>query len=535
MTLHARAWARWCALPWRQCCALTFGWIALWSIGINAVVFERTPHIPDGATYLFQAKIFATGHFVAPPPPLPEFFTGGEMVLTDTAWFGKYPPGHSLVLLPGVLLGMPWLMPALCAGAAGVGAGVLARRWTDDPTARLTLLFAASSPFLLTHGGMYLAHVSGAAIVVWWVIMLDALFTEKRGVLWGVGCGLTVGFLLWVRPYTAVALAAPAMGFALWRLVRPAPGDRARIGAIVCGGLIMVAGLFAYNAVTTGDPMLFGYRVGVFEETSRLGFQPYPRHGGYVVYTTARAVRKTLIDLWWINSEVLGPHLPVIALGIVALLAIPNRRGRALALFPLALLLFQFFYYYSDNNHGPRMYLEAIPFVLALAAAGALHIAARTPLRSGVCALGLLLVWVVVMPLKMHKYGGNYAGLPDFSRRYTQHLENALVFLDTNHVLAQQNHLLYLNTPTLDGPVVYARSLGADNVRLAERYPDRAYYRLRYWIAGSLLRAEVVGPTFVPYDPAEHAARAAAAAAAHEDEPRYRDVLRAVLRGETPP
>ncbi len=507
-----RLWAWWCALAWQRCCACAFAWTVAWSLAFSFFVFDRTPHIPDGATYLFQAKIFASGHLVAAPPPLPEFFTGGEMILSNTGWYSKYPPGHSLVLLPGLLLGMPWLMPALCAGVAVVGAGVLARRWGDDSTARLTLLFAASSPFLLTHGGMYLAHVSGAALFVWLMIALDQLFTRPRGLGWAAACGIGAGFGLWIRPYTAVAMTTPVAAYCLWRFLRPATGDRARIVAILLGGLVMVWGVLMYNAATTGDPLLFGYRIGEFAETSQVGFHEYPRHGGYIRYTPALAVRKTLIDLWWVNAELLGPHLPVLVLALLPFITPAPRRLRVLALFPIALLAFQFFYYYSDNNHGPRMYLEATPFLLILAAAGALRVGERTPLRAGAAALALALIWIVVIPAKMWRYGGNYAGLPNIARPYTQHLANALVFLDTNHVLAQQNHLLLLNTPTLDGDVVYARDLGPENVRLAEQYPDRAYYRLRYWITGSLHRAIVAGPTFFPYDPAAHAARAAAEA-----------------------
>lgn len=527
VTPPGRLWAWWCALPWRTCCLIAFLWTLAWSLAFGLVVFDRTPHIPDGATYLFQAKVFASGRLVAPRPALPEFFTGGEMVLTDTAWFGKYPPGQSLVLVPGVLIGAPWLMPALCAACAAVGAGVLARRWTTESVARLTLLFAGSSPFLLTHGGMYLAHVSGAAVFVWWVVLLDRVFSERWGLGWALAGGVAIGFLFWIRPFSAVALAAPAMLFCAWRLFRPRPGDRPRILALACAGLVMVAGLLAYNRATTGDPFLFGYHMGKFKETATIGFQPYPRHGGYVQYTPALAVRKTLIDLWWISTETLGLPFPVLALVVVALLPPADRRTRALALFPASLLVFQFFYYYSDNNHGPRMYLEAAPFLFILSAAGALRVAQRTPLRAGTCAFALALVWVVIMPWKMHTYGSNYAGLPNLARPFTRDLHHALLFLDTNHVMAQQNHILTLNTPTLDGDVVYARDRGPENVQLAQRYPDRDCYRLRYWITGSLTNAIVAGPTFAPYDPAGHAERAAAMAG----QPRASDVLQAVLGG----
>jgi hypothetical protein len=36
---------------------------------------------------------------------------------------------------------------------------------------------------------------------------------------------------------------------------------------------------------------------------------------------------------------------------------------------------------------------------------------------------------------------------------------------------------LYLDTPTLDGDVVWARELGAADAALARAYPDRSLYR----------------------------------------------------------
>ena len=530
MNMAARMWGGWCAMEWRRAMWIAFAWTVAWSLVFSVVAFDRMPHIPDGATYLFQAKIFAGGHVTAPPPAVPEFFTGGEMVLNERGWFGKYPPGHALVLVPGVWLGIPWLIPALCAGAAVAGAGVLARRWGTDPLARLTLLLAASSPFLLTHGGMYLAHVSGTALVVWWVLMLDDLFTRPRGIRWALACGIAVGFAAWIRPYTALALATPVIGWCGYRLARPQPGDRARILSIGVGGVLMVAGLLQYNRLTTGDPLLFGQHVGAFAETSRIGFHPYPRHGGYVQYTPARAVEKTLADLWAINAATLGAVFPTLVLAALPLVRPPVPRLRWLAAFPVALVGFQFFYYYSDNIHGPRMYLEATPFLIILAAAGCRMVAERTPLRAGTCLLGLALVWGVVVPWKLRLYGGNYAGLPNLARPYVRDLRDALVFLDTNHTLAQQNHILTLNTPALDGDVVYARDLGPENVRLAAHYPGRTIYRLRYWVTGEMTRATVVGPTFQPYDPAAEAARAAAQA----DEPSQAELVGAVLRGEAP-
>src|SRR6187431_3060768 len=66
----------------------------------------------DERAYLLQAEIFAGGHLTAPAPPIAAFFEQ-LYVFIEPAVFAKYPPAHSMTLVPGIWLGLPALMPAL--------------------------------------------------------------------------------------------------------------------------------------------------------------------------------------------------------------------------------------------------------------------------------------------------------------------------------------------------------------------------------------------------------------------------------------
>src|SRR5262252_7196719 len=106
---------RFLRLRWAPC---LFGIATAVEIAVVWGSLSAVPTVHDEAAYLLQARIFASGHWTAPAPPLPEFFEQYHVLVTPVL-AGKYPPGHSLVLVPGIWLGAPGLMPIVLAGLAG--------------------------------------------------------------------------------------------------------------------------------------------------------------------------------------------------------------------------------------------------------------------------------------------------------------------------------------------------------------------------------------------------------------------------------
>ena len=130
---------------------------------LSAVVFGRIPHVQDSIAQLFQARIFAGGRLWAPAPPLPDFFGAAHMILRDGRWFSQYPPGHALLLVPGVWLGVPWLVNPVLGGLAVSGIYFLARELFDRATARVSALLAVLSPFLLLMSAEFMSHAGALA------------------------------------------------------------------------------------------------------------------------------------------------------------------------------------------------------------------------------------------------------------------------------------------------------------------------------------------------------------------------------------
>jgi hypothetical protein len=138
--------------------------------------------IHDEQAYVLQAQIFASGRWTGEIPPLPEFFEQPH-VFVEPHLAAKYPPGHSLFMVPGIWLGLPGLMPLVLAGVSGGLIFSLARRLADPPVALLTWSLWSTSVASLFYRASYLSQNTSTAL---WLLALWALLDWKRD---GHGCG----------------------------------------------------------------------------------------------------------------------------------------------------------------------------------------------------------------------------------------------------------------------------------------------------------------------------------------------------------
>ncbi|HLB10741.1 MAG TPA: hypothetical protein VK617_14480, partial [Gemmatimonadaceae bacterium] len=114
-------------------------------VGVLTAVFmtwmwgglDQVALVHDEAAYLLQARIYAGGHWTAPGLPLPEFFEQYHVFVTPIL-APKYPPGHAMLLVPGIWLNLPGLMPVLLLGLCGALVFEVARRLTNPWIGLLT-------------------------------------------------------------------------------------------------------------------------------------------------------------------------------------------------------------------------------------------------------------------------------------------------------------------------------------------------------------------------------------------------------------
>ncbi len=241
---------------------------ALFAAILASVVFARIPHVQDSVAQLFQARIFARGRLWAPSPPLKEFFNYTQMI-NDGRWYSQYPPGHALLLVPGVWIGAPWLINPLLAGIGVFASVLLARELFGSPVARITGMLAVLSPFLVLMAAEFMSHVSGFAVLTLFLLLYFRILRHGRSRDGAIAGGLFALAIL-IRPYTAVAAAAPILLHGAWR----ARLDRRLLGPavwIVAGGAAGLVLFGLYNWGTTGSPFVPGY-VKLYGPSHGLGF-----------------------------------------------------------------------------------------------------------------------------------------------------------------------------------------------------------------------------------------------------------------------
>jgi hypothetical protein len=227
--------------------------------------------------------------------------------------------------------------------------------------------------------------------------------------LLGLANGLALGVAATIRPVDAVAFALPAGAWYLVRSVR----DRRRWSETLAAGAgvaIPIALLLAYNAATTGRPLLFGYHL-LWGASFELGFHAAPWGP---VHTPARGIE--LINLYVLRLQTylfespLPSLLPaIVALALTRSLDALDRYLAACA----ALLLALYFAYWHDGFYlGPRFVYPLLPVVVLWTARLAPRLRAtfgdRSPAyRTALYSLGVSAVvsLLVAIPLRAHEYG----------------------------------------------------------------------------------------------------------------------------------
>src|SRR4029450_10245572 len=133
---------------------------------------SATPYVHDEVALLLQARIFATLRWAAPSPPAPEFFEQFHVFVTPTL-APKYPPGHALLMVPGVWIGMPGLLSIVLTGVTGGMLFLLARRFSNGVVALVAWFIWLVAPAALRFRPSYFSEVTTGAIwlVAWWTLL----------------------------------------------------------------------------------------------------------------------------------------------------------------------------------------------------------------------------------------------------------------------------------------------------------------------------------------------------------------------------
>jgi hypothetical protein len=466
---------------------------------------DRTPVVHDESAYLLQAQIFSRFRFTVPTPPLPQFFEQLYVNLRP-AIFSKYPPGTSLLLAPGVMVGMPGIPVVVLNALSGALVLVLARRHAGIVVALLTwVLWSSSFPVQYFHA-MYLSEVptSLAWLAAWWGVSRWATSGRARDLaitaLALAICGIT-------RPLTAVALTL-SVGAVLLIVARRRRGtpmlSRREIGTLATAAIAAVAVIGVWSWRSTGSPFVtplslytkhyvpfdrlgFGVRDGDAPAaslpwdqrvTDGAFYEEHRKHTpGSLPVTAVSRARMIGRDMWydWRGG------LAVVAL--FGLVGAPPVLWVGLGALAVQLLLYLF---YAHPARWSLYYIEGLPvlaFVTALGVLRVLELGARrtSSSRARLAVLVTLLVamaypTVVTLRQVRAQIVTDHAYYEAFVASLPPEPDSAIVFV--RYAPAHNDGLsLVRNVPDLRSEriwTVYDR--GAENAQLLRLAPQRKAY-----------------------------------------------------------
>jgi len=480
------------------------------------VVLGHMPHVQDEIALLFQAKNFAAGRLHAPVPPMIEAFDAEFIVVDGSRWYGKYTPGSSLLLVPGVWTGATWLVHPILSIVALMLLFVLAKRLLGERQGRLVAILAVLSPFWLLTFASQMSHPACLTTMLLFAVCVLAA-AGRAGRWYHAGlAGLILAMGIGVRPYTAVVLAVPWRIYALVVTVR----NRAWWRPVPCFALGLVVGilpLLAYNKALTGDPFLLPFTKAAPKD--RLGFGPdigmeyvrADRRG----HDLSKGLRLLGLQVDALGRDLMGWPRGVLLLAVIGGWRAARRWNGRFLLVPAVVLPAAFVFYWFDGVcYGPRYYSEALPVYLMLVVLGLewLRRSIRGFMRRRQLAqpthYATASVWAAILMLSLGyaaikvprlvgdfrtAYWGTDSAVRHAVERDRPH--KAIVFVQSSHYRSTKGGqfapdyygaAFWMNSPTLDDDVIFARDLDQEidrkmppgsNRRVLGAFPGRVGYR----------------------------------------------------------
>lgn len=473
-------------------------------------VFDHFPVIQDEIAMIFQAHILASGRLFAETPALPEFFDWEFIVMDGPRWYGKYFLGSSLAFVPGIWIGHPWVINPILAGVAVCLTHAIGRNLINDTVGRLAAIVMVISPFRVSLFGIMMGHPIAMVALGLFTLGLIKVVKNPNRFAWSMAAGAGLGFAVNCRPLTAGAVGAVVGILALiampWRRFR-----RQTALAFLIPIVAFAAIFLGYNKALTGDALLTPF--AKFSPKDTIGFGPDVGLEYWPPDDRGHTLRKALFSNSFYNLEEVAVHLPgwgnvglVLLIWPVFFSRWPKRvRAVAAVIFGLA-FAYLFYLTHSVVAGQARYWSESMPMMAILVAVSIVglrrHMPAicrwldmPVPSRTGRAAVWLTMTALIIWsgPYVHKKLFSDYSydlggpGWPLAIRNLhlTGQIENAIVFVQANHYRNYWRDRIgdtfgygfSLNTPDLDGRVIYARDLGERNAELIDQYPNRTPYR----------------------------------------------------------
>ncbi|MBN1934752.1 MAG: hypothetical protein JW934_08800, partial [Anaerolineae bacterium] len=257
-----------------------------------------------------------------------------------------------------------------------------------------------------------------------------------------------------------------------------------RLWVLGVGFASLALAIPVFNAIWTGDPLLSPYVL--FWPYDRVGFGP-----GHGPQPEGNSLWLGLGESVWVVGRLATwlhgwPALSLVFV-IAGFLFKPRRFWDIfLAGTALSLILAYVAYWTNGNLFGPRYTHGIASLLIVLSANGIVRVGAWARARgiwprrifSGVLALLTAVSLLVYLPWQFKAYYGLF-GITAQPKQILEraNLHNALVVVRTAERGWKDYAVLFsLNSPALDGDIVYASECGVLTGPLIDQFPDRTVY-----------------------------------------------------------
>lgn len=496
--------SRWAPLAIGAVTTLAYWW------AVGAVT--PYPRIHDEASYILQAQTFAHLRWTNPPPPIAAFFEQYH-VFVEPRFFSKYPPGHALLMVPGIWLGLPFLVPVLLHGVAGGFVFAIGRRLANPWVGLLAWVLWFGTAGNLEFRPTYFSEATSSAcwLLGWWALLE---WRATRRTRWLLVVAAATGWMAITRPLTAAAYAVPVGVVCLWDIVRGRHWRDAALAFALGTAIVAIMPLWSYETIGQVRPTPYSLYSDIYFPYDKPGFgldtTPAKRPLNWDMQRYQMGMKTTHVDytperlpvVWWMRTnrvwdESLRPSPTVLTvLAVVGLVA----AGGA-GVFAVASLVAMTIAYLAFA-HAPwwtlyYLEVEVVPPLLAALGAGAVVALVRArrwrptrewlaPAPAGVGLAMLLLV--LPATLEVLRFMPRVQATHVFRQEYFGRIHRTVDKLPGARKIVfvryAENHDVHNSLVTNDADLatsptwwVYDRG-PEENARLAALAPDRVPYVL---------------------------------------------------------
>jgi hypothetical protein len=447
-------------------------------------IFYFQPTTTDEGAYVFQSKLFLNGKIFVEPFIIKEFFWT-EMLITTEKWLSRYAPGHSILLMPGVLFHFNNLIPILISGFTVVLIYLIILKITKNLVlAFISGITAISSPFFILMSGTLLSHTSLAFFVVLYVyIFIKNIENNFKNNFSAFLLGAVWAFGFIIRQYSSLLITLPFVIYHFFMCIRHKHYKNFIL--FILGSVPFVLLLCYYNYIGTGNPLLqtYSYYSKLYAPEHKLGFGLSYNNSLFTPFDAIK-ILKTNIVLF--NKWLFGIPLSI-TIVFVSIILSKNNKWKILFMASIFMLIVGYFFFYFPGLpwFGSNYYYEIIPIIVILVFINihSLYVNKKAILCAAV---------IILIPFYVFYYPGFFRQISKNIQINTSELvlfadmikekgiHNAILFVPETTRIKSPGTLLINNSPFLDDDVLVANDMYDNNFLLMLRFPERKFYRIYF-------------------------------------------------------